>query len=279
MTSQAAKLLLKQGIARFHTSDRAHALELIEQAAQLDPYNEQAWLWLAGLSRDLDQRRFYLNQVLLINPQNGAALQGLEELRQKPQASLAQLSPLPLETSSGKETINLQTINLQALSASQNVLKSLPSDVERSELIELIIKELRSHNARNDIILKIGQKHHLTWSQSETLIDEIAEQYEDRIYRKTFWNLSLSPIFAIGISLIVGLCVILYHNFAPQSSVDPLIFITIYPVFMLFLFVMSIIYTARSSKTASITNIAVIATFAIHFLASFCMLCFALVVR
>lgn len=125
-------------------------------SGQLDPYNEQAWLWLAGLSSDIDQRRFYLNQVVLINSHNQAALQGLDELRRKPQASLAQLSPLPLESSSGKETINLQTIKLQNLPSAQQALQSLPGDAECSELIELIMKEWQQASARNDIILKIG---------------------------------------------------------------------------------------------------------------------------
>lgn len=279
MTSQPAKQLLQQGIARFHMGDRTHALELIEQAAQLDPYNEQAWLWLAGLSRDLDQRRFYLNQVLLINPQNAAALQGLEELRQKPQASLAQLSQLPLETSSGKDTINLQTINLQALHLSQNVLQNLPSDAARSELVELIIKELQQHNAKSHIILKIGQSHHLTWNQSETLIDEIAEQYKELIYRKTFWNLTLSPIFAIGISLAVGLFAVSFSSLAPESSINPMIISVTYTSLMFFLLIMAIIYTARTSETLSIKKVVVITMIVIHFLFSFSMLCISLGVR
>lgn len=249
MTPQTAKQLLLQGIAIFHMGDRARALELIEQAAQLDPYNEQAWLWLAGLSRDLDQRRFYLNQVLLINPQNQAALQGLDELRQKPQVSLAQLSPLPLESSSGKETINLQTINLQNLVSSQSVLQRLSSDAERTALIELVIQELRQHNTRNDIILQIGQKHHLTWSQSETLIDEIAEQYKERIDGESLHNMLLSPFLAISISIVIGLIGLFNLIYAPFG--DGITIITTFVIFSLVFsvfIIIAIMSTMRSIR-------------------------------
>jgi|GEM_PF-894581 hypothetical protein len=286
MNLQRARQLLRQGIAMVQAGDRSRALELIEQAAQLEPYNEQAWLWLAGLSNDLDQRRFYLNQVLLINPQNQAALEGLDELRQKPQASLAQLSPLPLESSSGKETINLQTIKLQQLPDSQELLRNLSSDEEHAELIELIIKELRQHNARNNIILKIGQNHHLTWKQSEVLIDYVAELYKDRIERRTFQSVLLSPVATIAICLTLGIfgifvlfftsslakppevdCNVYYFlkecsYFRFKPLIDSLLFaFPVYFFFLFFLIIAPIVYMIGNSKHLSLSNVVFIIVF------------------
>jgi tetratricopeptide (TPR) repeat protein len=274
MTAQAAKQLLQQGIARFHMGDRAHALELIEQAAQLDPYHEQAWLWLAGLSRDLDQRRFYLNQVLLINPQNQAALQGLEELQQKPQASLAQLSQLPLETSSGKETINLQTINLQALSASRNILANISSDSERTALVELIIKELKHHNPKNDIILKIGQSYHLTWSQSEALIDVVAEQYRDRIEVRSLQSILVSPFAAIATIVTIGLFGIICANFSPVSLNRLIPFgLIAYSIIMFVLLIAFVVHISRKVEKISLHTMLPIVVISIHLFGSLVMAC------
>jgi len=42
-----------------------------------DRDNAHAWLWLAGVERDLDKRRYCLKRVLALDPENEAAQRGL----------------------------------------------------------------------------------------------------------------------------------------------------------------------------------------------------------
>lgn len=72
--------LLRQGMAALRAGDRATAETLLARATQMDPNNEQAWLWLSGAASTPAEQRRCLEQVLRINPQNDAAKRGLEKL-------------------------------------------------------------------------------------------------------------------------------------------------------------------------------------------------------
>jgi tetratricopeptide (TPR) repeat protein len=73
---------LEQGIAACRERDNARARDLLTRAIQIDPLNEQAWLWLSGTLEDAAHRRFCLERVLAINPYNAKARQGLQWLAQ-----------------------------------------------------------------------------------------------------------------------------------------------------------------------------------------------------
>jgi predicted regulator of Ras-like GTPase activity (Roadblock/LC7/MglB family) len=45
---------------------------------ETDPAQEEVWLWLAGLSEDLDEARSYLETVLALNPEHKRAASGLK---------------------------------------------------------------------------------------------------------------------------------------------------------------------------------------------------------
>jgi hypothetical protein len=76
--------LLQQGIESLNAGHRTEARNLLAQVVQQDQYNEMAWLWLSGAVDSDDQRRFCLEKVLRINPNNGIAQRGLEMLEKKP---------------------------------------------------------------------------------------------------------------------------------------------------------------------------------------------------
>jgi hypothetical protein len=77
LTLNQTELLTQQGMAALQTNDKARAYDLLGRAIQLAPHNEQAWLWLSGAVESAAERRYCLEQVLMINPHNAAAQRGM----------------------------------------------------------------------------------------------------------------------------------------------------------------------------------------------------------
>jgi hypothetical protein len=87
--------------------------QLLAQILQADPNNEQAWLWMSAVV-DEDKRKYCIERVLKINPNNILASQALSELNQKKNISKPQIeysppiaqTPPPNPTS--KATLNIE---------------------------------------------------------------------------------------------------------------------------------------------------------------------------
>jgi hypothetical protein len=79
-TTITANELVEQSITTMKSGDKVRAAELLAQAIQLDPNHEHAWLWLSGIVTSDAERRFCLERVRAINPQNAAAQHGLSLL-------------------------------------------------------------------------------------------------------------------------------------------------------------------------------------------------------
>ncbi|WP_296754069.1 hypothetical protein [Roseiflexus sp.] len=75
--------LLQQGIAAARAGQRAQARQLLVRAIQENQYNDDAWVWLAGVVDDPADMRRCLQQALRINPLNPQARQGIAWLDQK----------------------------------------------------------------------------------------------------------------------------------------------------------------------------------------------------
>jgi tetratricopeptide (TPR) repeat protein len=93
---QRAAQLIDEGIAAIRAGDQMRARQLLSQAVQLDPQNERGWLWLSGALPDAAQRRYCLERVLAINPQNEVAKRGLASLTSAaPPAAPSASAPKP----------------------------------------------------------------------------------------------------------------------------------------------------------------------------------------
>lgn len=72
--------------------------QLLAQILQSDPNNEQAWLWMSAVV-DEDKRKYCIERVLRINPNNILASQALSDINHKKNISKPQIdyssSPLP----------------------------------------------------------------------------------------------------------------------------------------------------------------------------------------
>lgn len=69
--------LIREGVSAFKAGrkDEAHAVFI--KATELDPYREEAWLWLSATVESVEDQRTCLENVLSINPGNERAKQGL----------------------------------------------------------------------------------------------------------------------------------------------------------------------------------------------------------
>jgi len=76
-TVSQTELLTQQGMVALQANDKARAYDLLSRAIQLEPHNEQAWLWLSGAVESTAERRYCLEQVLVINPHSAAAQRGM----------------------------------------------------------------------------------------------------------------------------------------------------------------------------------------------------------
>lgn len=71
--SAEVKSALNQGIKAAQAGNRAQARTSLLRATELDPQNENAWLWLASISEYPEELLGFLNHVLDINPENQRA--------------------------------------------------------------------------------------------------------------------------------------------------------------------------------------------------------------
>ncbi len=75
--------LYQRGVAAARGGQRRVATGLLTRSLQLDPDNEQGWLWLSGVLDDPHQIAFCLQSVLKINPANERAQKGLRWLEER----------------------------------------------------------------------------------------------------------------------------------------------------------------------------------------------------
>ncbi len=75
--------LLQQGIAAAKAGQKEQARGLLLQVTNLDETNLKAWLWLASVVDNPDEKLTCFNNALAIDPHNEAALKGLDLLQKQ----------------------------------------------------------------------------------------------------------------------------------------------------------------------------------------------------
>ncbi len=73
--SNQTKELLREGVKAAQAGNRATARLLLLRVTELEPENENAWLWLASISEYPEELLGFLANVLKINPHNERALE------------------------------------------------------------------------------------------------------------------------------------------------------------------------------------------------------------
>ncbi len=97
MSQEEARQFYKDGLAAFKANDKPHARQLLLRSVELDPLNENAWLWLAVVGKSLQETIIYLQRVLSINSKNEHARTcldwTLEKLKSSPSSWKCPLDP------------------------------------------------------------------------------------------------------------------------------------------------------------------------------------------
>ena len=71
---------LQAAIAAIKSGEKTHGKALLAEVLLNDPNNETAWLWMSGAVDEPEERRYCLEKLLSINPNNAAAQAGLARL-------------------------------------------------------------------------------------------------------------------------------------------------------------------------------------------------------
>ncbi|MCB0208859.1 MAG: hypothetical protein KDJ52_06005 [Anaerolineae bacterium] len=81
--SGTTKDLVQQGLAAARVGDTEDARRLLSLATEQAPENPDAWLGLAGVVDDLDDKQRYFEKVLELDPEHDEAKASLELVKQK----------------------------------------------------------------------------------------------------------------------------------------------------------------------------------------------------
>lgn len=85
--------MLRSAIEAYRAGKKADARALLDKVLEVDEYNENAWLWMSASVETPDEQRTCLENVLVINPNNQKARQGLKSLGFDPDAAAAAPPP------------------------------------------------------------------------------------------------------------------------------------------------------------------------------------------
>jgi hypothetical protein len=80
---------IKSAINLFKSGDKQAAKQLLLEIIKSDPQNETGWLWLSACVDTIDQKKYCLEKVLAINPNNLDAQKAVLSLQNRQQVSTA----------------------------------------------------------------------------------------------------------------------------------------------------------------------------------------------
>jgi hypothetical protein len=95
--------LFAQGKQAAISGQKERAREYLSRVVELDPQHEEGWLWLSGVANNLPLMKSCLERVLLINPDNAQAQEGMAWVRRREAAMAAQAAATPAEPATSPE--------------------------------------------------------------------------------------------------------------------------------------------------------------------------------
>lgn len=107
---------LQRAITEIRSGDKETGQRLLAEVIRNDPHNETAWLWMSSAIDSDDHRRYCLERVLAINPQNQTARQELETLGQKQASEPLQpeQQPEPMSSASADVLLHIRPLEQEA---------------------------------------------------------------------------------------------------------------------------------------------------------------------
>ena len=208
---------LQQGITALEVGDKKRARQLLLQAIQINPDNEQAWLWLAGAAETDDERITCLNEVLSIDPGNKYAKRGMAVIRKKnsnfsrQRESELYTGDKPSEKKQGYSTIT----SPQPRQFTSNVSQSHHPTPQRTleNFAPLIAHEIDQGKTRSLVVQEMVDRG-FEREAVKKMVDEIARSLKP-VYSKQH----LTRLFR-GIGLAIFGIVLSYLSSRVMTSID-----------------------------------------------------------
>ncbi len=97
MERSNVQTLIREAVVSAKAGNKAWARDCLSRVLRMDPRNEAAWLWLSSVLETPAEKRFCLEKVLSINPDNVQAQAGLRYLGQQSKSPAA-IARLPKRT-------------------------------------------------------------------------------------------------------------------------------------------------------------------------------------
>jgi hypothetical protein len=130
---------LRKGITAYKMGRKEVAGRFIRDSLQLNPKNERAWLWLSGFVDSDEQRRYCLERVLALNPNNEIARVGLKKLSAESQeAERPTPPPEPLEAPPPQPAESLEPASITVHPAVELAPIDLEATKRRSRLLVVL---------------------------------------------------------------------------------------------------------------------------------------------
>ncbi len=178
--------ILQLGIEAAREGDKKHARELFRLLTRQEPQNLQAWLWLAGVAEDRDERQAALERVIALDPDNEMATKGLQALN----VSTSARSPeLPAETvveppappPSSEPTVNESSSirdrydvdeddPFAALDTLSEVMSESPAAVRRTEPYPISSEEQQADRSSSRVRTGASRRAQRTQDDTETTV-------------------------------------------------------------------------------------------------------------
>ena len=87
--------MVRAGVNAYRAGNKSEARTLLERAIEIDGYSETAWLWLSAVVDTAEEQQTCLENVLVINPVNDRARQGLKSLGIDPDSIVTEDTSAP----------------------------------------------------------------------------------------------------------------------------------------------------------------------------------------
>ncbi len=149
--SMLAESFVRRGIDASKENRNNFAGQCFLQAIVHENENETAWLWLASISPEIEEKNAYLEKVLLINPENETALGSLEAV--KKQMVEARLAQAFAEAFAGE--------NASALAALEEILAQTPEDADALLLKSFLVESLDEKIACFEKVLELDSNNNV----------------------------------------------------------------------------------------------------------------------
>jgi len=102
--------IVQRAIDAIRSGDKETGKLLLAEAIRNDPRNETAWLWMSSVIDTDDHRRYCMERVLQINPNNETARRGLEALSRSTSDVSDARSALPRPSQEPDQSLEAKTV-------------------------------------------------------------------------------------------------------------------------------------------------------------------------